>query len=60
MAQKQKVHSHGTDGNRYFWAVNVHGEEGGVYRSRHAKAKSVIAEFAKNGKKITGIRAYAG
>jgi len=60
MAQKQKVHSHGSDGDRYFWSVTLNGEEGGVYRSRHAKSKSVVAEFAKNGKKVTGIRPYAG
>jgi len=53
----QKLHNHGTDGTRYFWSVNVQGEGAGEYRSRHATAKGVRAEFTKNGKVITSIKA---
>lgn len=53
----QKIHKHGTDGDRYFWMVTIAGEGSGEYRSRHSTAAGVRAEFAKHGKKVTRVRA---
>ena len=51
----QKVHSAGTKEARYFYTVNVKGIGKYQYRSRHADAKLVRAQFKRNGLTILGI-----
>ena len=41
---------------RYFWNVGAKGEDTGIYRSRHATARGVVSEFARNGKTVMSIR----
>ena len=53
----QKMHCHGSDGNRYFWIINVQGEGSGEYRSRHATTAGVRNEFKRAGKKVVSIKA---
>lgn len=60
MAKKQKVHSGGNDGNRYFWDITLDNGEVGVYRSRHTKKAGVISEFAKNGKTVKAVYPHFG
>ena len=52
----QKMHYHGSDGNRYFWIVNVQGEGVREYRSRHENTAGVRNEFKRAGKKVISIR----
>jgi len=51
----QKIHSHGTDGNRYFWNVSAISQNGDkvkeTYRSRCATAESVKTQLKRSGMK---------
>jgi len=55
-SKTQKIHFE-KDGTRYFWNVSIKGEGTGEYRSRHATAADVKAEFKKNGKSVTSVKA---
>lgn len=52
----QKMHCHGTDGNRYFWNIKTD-LVAGEYRSRCATAQGVRRVLTRIGHKVKSVSA---